>query len=168
MKAIVALVVVLAAALLGHLAASERERRVRDLAGLLYGLALLETEVVYGLTVLPIALERSARGSAGAANLFFTAARALRDGMGASEAWLAGIRALERRSALRPEDLAPLMYLGGTIGLSSAEDQSRHFQLARRQIEAHLAAERERAPQSARLLRTLGLCGGVAAALLFI
>lgn len=168
MKAIGALVVVAAAALLGHLAASERERRVRELGGLLYGLELLETEVVYGLTVLPVALERAARASLGAGVLFLTAARALRAGKSASAAWNEGIRALLARSALKSGDVAPLIYLGGTIGISSADDQSRHLGLARRQIEALLEAERGRLPQAARLARALGLCGGLAAALFLI
>jgi len=168
MKAIGAALVVAGAALLGHLAASERERRVRELDGLLYGLNLLETEVVFGLTMLPIALERAAQGGSGAGALFSTAARELRKGSGAAKAWVAGIRALERRSALKEGDMMPLLYLGGTIGLSSAQDQSRHLQLARRQIEARLEAERRRLPQVARLVRALGLCGGLAAALMLV
>jgi len=168
LKAFGALLVIAAAALLGQFAAAERERRVRELGELLYGLALLETEVVYGLTLLPVALERAARGGAGAAVLFLTAARSLQEGAGASAAWQAGIRALRRRSALREDDLAPLVYLGGALGLSSAVDQKRHLELARRQVEAHLEAERGRLPQAARLARALGLCGGLVAALFLL
>jgi len=163
-----ALAIVLSSALLGHLAARERERKVRDLESLLVGLNLLETEIVYGLTVLPVAMERAARGAPGAAALFGTAANVLRQGRGIEEAWRAGVRALESRSALGPEDLSAVAHLAGSLGLSSASDQSRHLGLARRKVETRLAAEQGRLPEAARLARALGLCGGLAAAVLLV
>jgi len=163
-----AFILITAAALLGHLYARERERRVRHLETLIHSLELLETEVVYGLAYLVDACRRVASDQAECRSLYAVAATRMIAGAPAGAAWQSGVRALLRQSALSEEDVRPLEMIGSVLGQCSADDQKRHLRLARRQINVRLAEARERLPQVARLWRTLGLCAGVAIALLLI
>lgn len=157
-----------AAGLIGHFMALERERRVRELAALIHALERLETEVVYGLTYLVDAFSRVGEDYPECRVLFVRAAEALRRGGTARTAWAEGVRAHRLHSSLTREDLRPLEKTGMVLGLSSAHDQQRHLQLARREVEARLEEARERLPQVTRLCRTLGVFGGVATVLLLL
>ncbi len=157
-----------AAGLLGHVAALERERRVRELAALLHALERLETEIVYGLAYLSEALSRVGRDYPECRSLFEKAAQALGRGATAREAWTQGLRSLRRQSSLTREDMRPLEKMGMVLGLSAAEDQRRHLQLVRSEVTTRLEEARERLPQVTRLCRTLGIFGGLATVLLLL
>lgn len=160
--------VVGSAALIGHLLAREKERRVGELGALLHSLERLETEVVYGLTYLQEAFERIAADCPECRPLFGAAAAALAQGAPARRAWRAGLASFGRQGGVTPADLRPLERIGPVLGLTSAEDQRRHLRLVRREVELRLAEAREQLPQTARLCRALGVCGGVAVALLLL
>ena len=160
--------VVGAAALIGHGLARERERRVAQLGALLHSLEALETEVVYGLTYLREAFQRIAREYPECRALFRRAARGLEAGETARTAWKEALAAYRRSASLTAEDLLPLERIGGVLGLSAAADQERHLRLVRRELEARLAEARGSLPQATRLYRTLGLFCGLAVALLLL
>lgn len=163
-----AFILVTTAAALGHLVASERERRVHQLAALVHGLHQLETEIVYGLSLLSDAFERVAVSHPECAALFAEASRTLKRGAGVGVAWAAGVDAVARGTALDREDIRPLVKLGGILGLASAEDQRRHIRLAQSEVESRLSEARRKLPDISRLYRTLGVCGGLIVALLLI
>lgn len=167
MKLLGAFIVVAASAALGHLEACKRERRVRELAASVAALTLLESHVVFGQCLLADALDRVAGAHPEVRHPFLWAARRLREGCSASRAWTEGLESWPEK-ALLPADLTPLYELAGILGLSAADDQARHFRWARSQLEARLSTARERLPESARLCRALGACGGLTLALLLL
>ena len=71
-----------------------------------------------------------------------------------------------RRSAFGPGDIRPLEHLAGVLGLTAADDQARHMQWVKSQLETRLVEARQRLPELSRLYRALGVCGGLTLALL--
>gem|GEM_PF-2736686 len=166
MKLLGALLVVAGAYALGHIEACRRERRVRELTASISALTLLESHVVYGQCLLADALRRVGEEHPEVKPPFLGAARRLEEGCSASRAWREAIGAWSKGAALVDGDLVPLVQLAGILGLSDAEDQARHLRWAKSQLETRLAAARERLPETARLCRALGACGGLVLALL--
>lgn len=162
------LLVIGAATLMGHVVALEGERRVRELTALLHSAERLETEMVYGLALLADAFESIARDYPECRLLYGVAAKALRQGATARAAWQEGVRVYRRVASLTPDDVRPLQKTAAILGLSSAQDQRRHLQLLRKEIEMRLIEARERLPQKTRLCRSLGLFGGLTAVLLLL
>lgn len=168
MNAVGALMVVGGAAALGHSMALYRERRVQELNALTHAIQRLETEIVYGMVLLPDALGRVAKGGGPCADLFQRAADALNKGESAAESWMRALEGWRKRSALTPEDVVPLERLSGVLGVSGAEDQSRHLRYVRSELVFRLEQARDRLPETTRLFRALGVCGGLALALLLL
>lgn len=166
MKALGALLLVVGAYALGHFEALKRERRVKQLSAMIASLGLLESHVVYGRVLLADALWRVGEDRAEVRRLFWEAASRMKEGHAASTAWKEAIAKWARLSAFNPGDLRPLEHLAGVLGLSSAEDQSRHIKWVTDQLEARLVEARQRLPELTRLYRALGVCGGLTLALL--
>lgn len=143
-------------------------RRPEELRELAAGLALLETEVTYGATPLPVALERAASAGRAAAELYGRAGCLCRAGELPSDALA---RALERfypGSALTRPDREALAALAAVLGGSDRADQARHLRLCReRLLAAEAAAEAER-QRYERVYRQLGMAAGAAVAILLL
>src|SRR5690606_14043555 len=122
----------------------------------------------YGMSYLAEAFARTGRLHGRVAALFLTAGDELSKGRDSVQAWAAGLSAMRARAALDPDDYQPLCHLGGVLGRSSAADQGRRLALTKRQLELRLDDAREKVPQTARLVRALGVGGGTALALMLI
>lgn len=161
MRMVGAVMVVASAFYLGHLHARQKERRVLELVALLAGLQLLESEVVFGRRLFADALSRVAEVGGEASPFFAAAAQSSRRGEPAARAWESALRAWRRQAQLLEGDWRPLTRLGAVIGVTEAEDQARHFHMARVEIEGRLHAAREQLPKATRLYRALGLSMGL-------
>jgi len=168
-QALGAALVLGASAAAGFVVAGSYGQRAALLRALHGGLAMLLTEIRYGATPLPEALERVARhGPPAAAPLFAQAARGLSGPVlvSAAEAWRRSVIALRRRWALTEADEAALLELAPYLGQTFADDQERHLRLAlERLARQQQEAAAEVAVQS-RLWRGLGACGGALLVLL--
>lgn len=143
--------------------------RPEELRALDTGLKMLETEIVYAATPLPLALARiGERLSEPVAALFTTAARVLQEtpGVPAAQAWEQGMAALRRESVLTPADLDILSSLGPGLGVSGREDQVKNLELARQHLNRQLTAAVEAANRQGKMWQTLGFLLGVALVLL--
>ncbi|MDI6709685.1 MAG: stage III sporulation protein AB [Thermoanaerobacterales bacterium] len=168
LKAVGALCVIAAAGSYGVVVARDYARRPRELREARAALSMLETEIAYGATPLPEALETVGRRCDGALARFFTGAAealAVRDGTTAGEAWEHSLARYSAHAPLRPEDLAALGSLGAVLGNSDREDQTRHLRLAGERLKILAARADDEARRNVRLWRYLGFLAGAAVAL---
>lgn len=166
MKPVGALLLITAFALVGHVYAAKKERRVRQLTAIVAGLHRLESEIVFGRTMLSTAFWRVARQSGDAAWLFSAAAQRSEAGYTAAESWEHAVGLWSARSDLEAGDCEPLLRLTDVIGLTEAQDQARFFQLVRAELNAILDQARDKLPAITRVYRALGVGGGLIAAIL--
>lgn len=155
----------------GWQVAARYARRPGQLRDLQTGLAVLQTEVEYGATPLPEALQRAARAAGPVAGqIFAESARRLAAGGGvtAGECWEQAVEAVADTTDLGPEELSVLKALAPVLGASDRADQIRHLQLARHRLESEEARAREERQRYERMARYLGVLSGAALVLILI
>jgi stage III sporulation protein AB len=161
--------IILTCGLLGLEKARGFSARIEQLRQLNAGLKLLETEIIYGATPLPLALTRVGNQLAGPVALFFQAvARALQENAaaGALAAWQRGLEELGQKGALQPGDLEILKALGPMLGNSGAGDQIKNLELTRQLLGQQQLAAHEENNRQGKMWRTLGFLLGITLVLL--
>ncbi|OPX86579.1 MAG: stage III sporulation protein SpoAB [Pelotomaculum sp. PtaB.Bin104] len=169
LKLVGAFLVVTASGLSGLSVARNYRRRPRELRSLRAALQMLETEISYGTTFLPEALQQvSARCERTTAALFSGAAAELStmSGLTAAEAWDRALRKYYPGTALKPGDLAVLQRFGASLGISDREDQIKHLHLVMEQIDAETADAENESARNVKLWSYLGFIGGILVVLL--
>lgn len=131
---------------------------------------VLGTEVGYAATRLPDALRRAARVTGGevAALLSDVAARLDRGREGPEAAWRLALEREGGRLSARPEDLEGMAELVASLGRSDRDDQTAHLRRAAARLTALAERLAPEADRTSRLVRSLGLLGGLAAAILVL
>ena len=160
----------LAAAAGGYEAGLRARRRVAELRALVLAVGIVRSEVAFAVSPLPEALARASRAAGGeVGGLLALWSQALgRSGAGPEAAYRAALGRQEARLALTPDDLLPLDELVQSLGRSDRDDQSLHLERAGRRLAALADRLEPEAERNARLMRALGLLGGVAAAILVL
>jgi stage III sporulation protein AB len=134
-------------------------------------LTLLETEINFTATPLPLALERvGQKTNRNCRSLFTKAATVLQEKKGstASEAWAEGIMALSGEVPLTEEERELLQVFGHGLGGSAKEEQVKNINLTRKQLrQAEKAAEEEQL-KNQRMWQYLGFCLGAVIVLILI
>ncbi|HHV56270.1 MAG TPA: stage III sporulation protein AB [Firmicutes bacterium] len=164
-----ALLVLFATGSTGYTIARSLGERVALLAQLESLLQYLITEIDYGLTPFPQALERSGRSLGPAITGFCSRILSdLEEGKPLRLAWEQGVATLVALTPLQPQDGEPLLVLGPVLGLSDRRDQLRHLKLAWEHLHyAQREAELE-AQKKQKLWRYTGLLSGLVIVLLLI
>lgn len=164
-----AALVLAAAGTSGFVVAGSYSQRPALLRALHGALTMLLTEIRYGATPLPEALERVARhGPRAAAPFFAEAAKSLHafGSVSTAEAWQRAVAAQRSRWALTAADEAVLLELAPYLGQTFVDDQERHLRLALAQLSNHLQEAAAEAAVQSRLWRSLGVCAGALLVLL--
>lgn len=155
----------------GFLIANKYKQRPLELRNLRSMLNLLETEIIYASTPLPLALDKVAKHASNNISQLFSKARDYlinSNGITAGEAWQKAINDTLPTSYLLEEDVGILMSFGTGLGCSDKEEQLKNIQLTKELIkQQELKAEGSRA-QHERLWRTMGFLAGVAIVLLIL
>jgi len=145
----------------GVLAGIDRKKRYHALSELIAALDLLENEICFRCSPVCAALKTAAEAST-----------VLRTASSIAQADPAAIPSAFRQAAathgLSPEDTAVLSELANTVGRYGAEEQKGSIEYAKARLQARLAPEEEAAAKAAKLYKTLGICGGLAAAVILI
>ncbi|MDN5345450.1 MAG: stage sporulation protein [Clostridia bacterium] len=161
--------VILTCSILGLEVARSFSARIEQLRQFNAGLKMLETEIAYGATPLPLALARVGKHLDGPVALFFqAAARKLREDPagGALAAWEEGLKELSQKGALRPGDREIIRSLGPMLGNSTADDQVKNLELTRQLVGQQQLAALEENNRQGKMWRTLGFLLGVTLVLL--
>lgn len=149
---------------MGLVWAGVHEKRPRQLTALEGALQLLETEITYGATPLPEAMEQVAgRCDPQAAGLFMMTARefAKMGGVTAAEAWERALGRFFPATALDETDLNILIRFGASLGISDRQDQAKHLKLAMNQLKAAAGRAEAEARKNSNIFKYLGFLGGM-------
>ena len=169
LKMLGVVVVIGALSLLGMTVARGYGLRVRQLEDLQSAFALLETEIIYGLTPLPEAFARvSQRAAEPAAGMLGQAAAELREAQPVQIAWNQALAQLAEVSSLKREDLEILRYFGCGLGEADIREQQKKFRLLAEQLERAITAAWAEKNKNQRIWQYLGVSAGIAVALLLI
>lgn len=170
LKLVGALLVITACGLLGNDVARGYAHRPQLLRSLQTSLQFVETEINYGATPLPEALEKVARaGNPELAPFFLEVREQLLSPLGISiqEAWEKGLDNLNRYTVLEPRELELLAPLGAILGASDREDQVKHLRLTLQQLKQAEVRAREEGSRNERMWRYLGFLFGLMLVLTF-
>lgn len=135
------------------------------------GMTMLETEINYTFTPLPLALEKVGRQSNRICQtLFLQAARALRSNKTATagEAWMEGIAALSAEVPLTREESEVLALFGQGLGKTAKEEQLKNIELTRRQLYTVQKYAEEEQAKKQKVWQYLGFCLGAFLVLILI
>ncbi|HSW10583.1 MAG TPA: stage III sporulation protein AB [Bacillota bacterium] len=153
---------------IGKVLAGPFARRPGQLRDLQMAIAVLDTEIWHGCSMLPDAMSRAARAVADpAAVLFAETARLLAPGLGAAEAWSRAVDRFYPDSACDEDDRAILLSLGPLLGRSDREDQRRHLQLLRERLAGQEARAMVARQRYERLWSYVGVLSAAAVILVF-
>lgn len=156
---------------LGLQISSNFSRRVRLLQVLQNGLTMLETEINFTATPLPLAMQRVGEKLEGeAGSLFLRTGKKLVQypGFSAGEAWDLSIGELCRLVPLTKEETAILRLFGWGLGVSAKEEQIKNIALAKEQLAEKEKAALEARGKNERMWRYLGFCTGAIAVLMLL
>ncbi|GAB6087773.1 stage III sporulation protein SpoIIIAB [Alkaliphilus crotonatoxidans] len=131
-KIIFSCIIIICSGMVGQILANGLRERTRLLGQLIHTLQMLETEIVYGATPLPILLKKvAAKSKKEISILFDTTAEILlkKDGFTFPEAWAKGLQIAKNSSELKGEDIELLINLGNNLGTSDKENQVKYIRL---------------------------------------
>lgn len=146
-------------------------KRAEFLRYLQNGLNLLETEISFSSTPLPLALNRISGKLRGESRLIFArASEALQRnrGLSANEAWEEGIDYLKEHISLNKEETDILVLFGHALGGSAREDQLKNIALTRRQLSLMEKNADEAKEKNQKMWQYLGFCTGAVIVLILI
>lgn len=171
LKVIGAFMIISASGIVGLVIARNYSLRPQQIRYLQSGMQMLETEILYGLTPLPLAMERVGRRLPKPISLLFlhTAKLLVAEGdYTAGEAWEKALLILEEESALIGEDLDTLKYFGQSLGGSDKDEQSKNLTLIKEHLK-NLAQKADMAKEkNQKLWQYLGFSFGAVVALILI
>lgn len=157
--------IISASGILGILFSNRLSIRHRELKNLRRLMQMLETEITYGATPLPVALGSISKKSEGTVSSFFgniSEGLSKRSFYSMSEAWIDSAEAVLTGSSLLRADIELIKSFGNILGCSDREDQKKHFQLFYMQLMHQEEAAMEEIRKSAKMYRSLGFLLGIA------
>jgi stage III sporulation protein AB len=163
MKLLGAALIVLTGAMIGHLKARRLADRPAQIRRFIRALQQLETEISYGFTPLPEAMQRLAQQtSEPLTSLFRGMAAKLIPGLGwtVKESWEQAVIEHWPYTAMREGEQDILLQLGHSLGTTDREDQLKHLRLAGSQLMGMETEAVEDQKKFEKMWRSLGLLGG--------
>jgi stage III sporulation protein AB len=170
-KLIGALLLIMALGIVGLVIARNYSLRPQQIRYMVHGIKMLETEMLYGLTPLPIALKRVGKKLPFPIGQFFlsTANFLIKgEGLTAGEAWEKALNNLRLESALLPEDLDVLLYFGQSLGGSDREEQSKNLKLVKEQLINQEKKAEELRAKNQKIWQYMGFSLGTVIALILL
>lgn len=164
-KIIGGLLIISTSGLMGILFSNRLSIRYRELKNLRRLMQMLETEVTYGATPLPVALSNISKKAEGLISSFFVVVSeslAERSFYSVTDAWTYAADTVLSESAFQRADIDLVKGFGSILGCSGREDQKKHFELFYLQLKNQEDAALDEINKSARMYRSLGFLLGIA------
>ena len=162
LKLVGGVLVIGALGMLGFDIAKGYSQRPQLLRSLQTALQFLETEINYGATPLPSALDKVARVLEPNLAIFFkTVSQVLQQPVAMEVAWEKGLEALIIGTPLGPKEIELLVPLGSVLGASDRADQVKHLRLTLHQLENAEKKAREVGEKNGSMWRYLGFLVGL-------
>lgn len=159
------LLIITASGLLGILFSNRLSLRYYELKNLRRFMQMLETEVTYGATPLPVALMNTSKKAEGLISSFFICiSDSLTDRSFYTvwDAWTYAADAVLMGTSLLKADIELIKSFGSILGCSDRVDQKKHFELFYLQLKHQEDAAQEEIKRSAKMYRSLGFLLGIA------
>jgi len=166
-----AVLIIIAGTAIGFVQAASYVNRSKQLRMLIYALQRLETEINYGQTLLPDALNKCSEGIEQPLRILFTeTAKLLEESkeMSMQEVWQQSIETIWGRTALREREKDVLLRMGSVLGMSDAVDQQKHLQLAQLQLKSEEEQALQEQQRYANMWRSLGTLGSILIVILMV
>ncbi len=163
-KFIYSIIIVSCSSLLGFIFANTYIERSKLLNSLLYTLQILETEIVYGATPIPVIMQKIGNKSKKEIkNIFLSTANLLNHNSGQTfdEIWYSAVTQEAKHTCLNKEDIDLLLSLGKNLGISNCEDQVKHIRLIREEFKRHYEFALMEQSKNVRLFKNLGFLLGI-------
>ncbi len=163
--------VVLAGAGLGFSMAARCSERPRQISQLIAGLAAFASYVSYATLPLAEALTRAASGLGGPVGNFLRLAAAIladRGLLSPREALEEALAAGGRRLAWERPERELILQLGSNLGTTGREEQQKYLAMVLDQLRRLEQEALRLRDQNAKMYRYLGVCGGLAVAIILI
>lgn len=162
-KLIGALIVFAACLLLGFHRAALYADRPKHIRQCIQALQRLETEISYGVTPLPQALQRTSQAIAEPmGSIISQAAENLlrNDSKPTAVCWAEAMKQGWDHTAMKSAEQAVMLQLGSTLGISDRNDQLKHIHLATQQLQSEETLAKEEQQRYEKMWRSLGALGG--------
>ncbi|MFC4103838.1 stage III sporulation protein SpoIIIAB [Paenibacillus xanthanilyticus] len=159
-KMIGAVLILFAGTMIGFQQAARFAMRPRHIRQLIHALQRLETEIGYGYTPLPEAIERTAEHMQGAMRAMFqSVGDTLQSDKECSfrECWEQAAASHWPRTAMKAPERASFIRLGSSLGISDRDDQIKHLRLAVQQLQAEEEAARDDQARYEKMSKSLGV-----------
>jgi len=155
--------------MIGFIMAGYYQHRPKTLRNFQTAFSMLETEINYGQTPLPEALERVGNRCDPIISSFLKRVRELLlslEGYTASEAWEISLNELRSQMPLNDSDFEILISFGKYLGSSDKEDQVRNLKMAMSQLKQQENLAVEEKNKNEKLWKYLGVLTGLTLVLL--
>lgn len=170
LKLIGSILVVISCGILGMELGKNFARRTEELRQMQYAFQALETEIAYGATPLPQAMQMVAGQTNGPVSEVFlstVAELAKGEGQTAGEAWEGALKLKEEKMLLNHSDLAILRQFGQGLGASDREDQMKRLKMLRMQLEGREQLAETDRQKFQKVWQSLGWSVGLVITMLF-
>ncbi|MCL1789799.1 MAG: stage III sporulation protein AB [Peptococcaceae bacterium] len=147
---------------LGLWRASVIRKRLKQLELFGHALSLLDTEIFWGMTPLPVAFRRLQRTGFPWGNFFLGVAEGLDNGGQIGETWREVVMAQKSYFCLSDSDWELVNRLGDCVGRTDRHEQHKQVVLIREQIQGTEESQRTDAERQARMWSYFGFLGGIA------
>lgn len=169
-KLIISLIIIGCSSLIGIIYANSFVERTKLLGNAVSTLQMLETEIVYSATPLPLLLQKVARKSKREiACILESASNKLKkkEGLLFTEAWGAAVEEETKGTAFTREDIELLLSLGNNLGISDSNDQVKHIRLAMEEMKRSYEMSILDQKKNVKLCRSLGFLMGITVVIIF-
>lgn len=163
LKLIGAVLVLVSGTLFGFYQAAQFANRPKQVRQLILAMQRLETEIMYGFTPLPDALNKIGQQLAAPLQaIFIETSRKLTESHGytAQQSWQQSVAEQWKHTALKQNEKNILHQFGFTLGTSDRNDQIKHIKLAVNQLQHEEAAARDDQARYEKMCKSLGLLAG--------
>lgn len=168
MKLLGMILLIGAGSAMGFYKAYELKRRISDIILLQNAFRLLETEIYYSLTPVPLAIEQLEGKVSLRIQPFFSQVvqSVVREQLSLYQAWEQSIIVLKRSTCLDIEELDAIHSFGAALGEGTVHEQQKNFLLLQQRLQHALEQAECSRIQQARIWQYMGVCVSLAAALL--
>ena len=163
-NAVGAVMVFISSTLVGYYLSLRNDFRATDLHELKRALVILKSEIEFAVNVLPLAFENIASKTQGDVSRFFKAVAvelALNSGTVIAQIWQQKAEVELRISNLLPEDIEQVVQFGKTLGYLDTSLQLRGIDILIQYINKTITELEVESTKNKRMLRSLGVIGGL-------
>lgn len=169
LKFIGAGIILFSATMVGFQAAKVYANRPKEIRQLGIALQLLETEICYGSTTLPVALNYVARRIRGEIGQLFGQASVYLsqyDGLSTEDSWEMALEKVWSKTTMKKPEKEILLHLGKVLGKSDKEDQRKHIRLTVTNLKQEELVARDDQQKYEKMCKSLGVLSGLLAIIL--